>query len=72
MVVTVRDVLDDDLFSTASPRVEVAAGDLDAAVRWVFTNEREDVASFLTGGELLVVEGRSWPPMVVSLDSAIM
>lgn len=59
MVVTVRDVLDDDLFSTASPRVEVAAGDLDAAVRWVFTNEREDVASFLTGGELLVVEGRS-------------
>ena len=59
MVVTVRDVLDDDLFSTASPCVETAAGDLDAAVRWVFTNEREDVASFLTGGELLVVEGRS-------------
>ncbi len=59
MVVTVRDVLDDDLFSTALPCVEVASGDLDAAVRWVFTNEREDVASFLTGGELLVVEGRS-------------
>ena len=59
MVVTVRDVLDDDLFSTASPCVETAAGNLDMAVRWVFTNEREDVASFLTGGELLVVEGRS-------------
>ncbi len=59
MVVTVRDILDDDLFSTASPCVETASGDLDAAVRWVFTNEREDVASFLTGGELLVVEGRS-------------
>lgn len=58
MVVTVGDVLDDDLFSTALPRVEVAAGGLDAAVRWVFTNEREDVASFLTGGELLVVEGQ--------------
>ena len=59
MVVTVRDVLGDALFSTASPCVEVAAGDLDESVRWVFTNEREDVASFLAGGELLVVEGRS-------------
>ena len=41
------------------PQVEVAGDSLDNPVRWVFTNEREDVASFLAGGELLVVEGRS-------------
>ncbi|MFR1606126.1 MAG: hypothetical protein ACLSUZ_07870 [Bifidobacterium pseudocatenulatum] len=59
MAVTVREVLDDTLVATAEPQVEVAGDSLDKPVRWVFTNEREDVASFLAGGELLVVEGRS-------------
>lgn len=59
MVVTVRDVLKDELFATADPRIEVFGSGLDKPVRWVFTNEREDVASFLSGGELLVVEGSS-------------
>jgi len=59
MAVTVREVLDDALVATAEPQVEVAGDSLDNPVRWVFTNEREDVASFLAGGELLVVEGRS-------------
>lgn len=56
MVVTVRDVLDDELFTAADLRVEVPGSGLDRPVRWVFANEREDVASFLSGGELLIVE----------------
>ncbi len=52
MAVTVREVLDDTLVATAEPQVEVAGDSLDKPVRWVFTNEREDVASFLAGGEL--------------------
>lgn len=59
MVVTVNDVLNDGLFATALPQVEIAGDGLGKPVRWVFTNEREDVASFLSGGELLMVEGRS-------------
>ena len=59
MVVTVNDVLNDGLFSTALPQVEIAGDGLGQPVRWVFANEREDVASFLSGGELLIVEGRS-------------
>lgn len=59
MVVTVNDVLNGDVFSTALPKVEISGPGLEKPVRWVFTNEREDVASFLSGGELLVVEGRS-------------
>ena len=47
------------MYGCAEPQVEVAGDSLDKPVRWVFTNEREDVASFLAGGELLVVEGRS-------------
>lgn len=46
MAVTVREVLDDALVATAEPQVEVAGDSLDNPVRWVFTNEREDVASF--------------------------
>ena len=52
MAVTVREVLDDALVATAEPQVEVAGDSLDNPVRWVFTNEREDVASFLAGGDL--------------------
>ena len=59
MAVTVREVLDDASVATAEPQVEVVGDSLDNPVRWVFTNEREDVASFLAGGELLVVEGRA-------------
>ena len=44
MAVTVREVLDDALVATAEPQVEVAGDSLDNPVRWVFTNEREDVA----------------------------
>ena len=59
MAVTVREVLDDALVATAEPQVEVAGDSLDNPVRWVFTNEREDVASFLAGGELELRPG-SW------------
>ena len=59
MAVTVREVRDDTLVATAEPQVEVAGDSLDKPVRWVFTNEREDVASFLAGGAILVVEWRS-------------
>ena len=71
MAVTVREVLDDTLVATAEPQVEVAGDSLDKPVRWVFTNEREDVASFLAGGELLVVEGRSLLDCIVAFLSSI-
>lgn len=46
-------------FRLAGPVVEHEGDGLDRPVRWVFANEREDVANFLSGGEMLLVEGRS-------------
>ena len=30
---------------------------MDRTVRWAYTNERYDIASFLSGGELVIIEG---------------
>lgn len=51
MTVSIRSVLHNTQFKRADPVVEVEGKDLDTPVRWVFTNEREDVSSFLSGGE---------------------
>lgn len=59
MAVTVMDVLHDGVLKDALPKVEVAGCGLGKPVRWVFSNEREDAASFLYGGELLIIEGRT-------------
>lgn len=60
MVMMVRDALSDDIFRTA--RAQILSGDdeaLDKRVRWVYTNERADIATFLSGGEMLVIEGNA-------------
>ena len=60
MTVSIRSVLHNTQFKRADPVVEVEGKDLDTPVRWVFTNEREDVSSFLSGGEMLIIEGSLW------------
>lgn len=59
MTVSIRSVLHNTQFKRADPVVEVEGKDLDMPVRWVFTNEREDVSSFLSGGEMLIIEGNA-------------
>lgn len=59
MAPTVRDVLDDAEFSRTRPELAAGVSGLDNIVRWAYTNERYDVASFLSGGELLIIEGRA-------------
>ena len=59
MALTVRDVLDDAEFSRTRPEVAAGISGLDNIVRWAYTNERYDVASFLSGGELLIIEGHA-------------
>ena len=59
MTVSIRSVLHNTQFKRADPVVEVEGKDLDTPVRWVFTNEREDVSSFLSGGEMLIIEGNA-------------
>ena len=61
MTVSIRSVLHNTQFKRADPVVEVEGKDLDTPVRWVFTNEREDVSSFLSGGEMLIIEGNALP-----------
>lgn len=58
MVVTMRSVLSEATFRKAEPEVEVGEDLLDRPVRWAFASERRDVASFLSGGELVLVDGR--------------
>ena len=57
MTVTVRDALERSALAQAAPTVEASADSLDNSVRWAYTNERYDVARFLSGGELVIVEG---------------
>lgn len=59
MTVSIRSVLHNTQFKRADPVVQVEGKDLDTPVRWVFTNEREDVSSFLSGGEMLIIEGNA-------------
>lgn len=59
MTVSIRSVLHNTQFKRADPVAEVEGKDLDTPVRWVFTNEREDVSSFLSGGEMLIIEGNA-------------
>lgn len=57
MSVTVRDLLHNDVFRQCSPIVAGGELGLDEPVRWVYTHERYDVTQFLSGGELLLIEG---------------
>lgn len=57
MALTLRDVLRDPVFTRTAPVWDAAASGLAREVRWVYTHERIDVAQFLQGGELLIIEG---------------
>lgn len=57
MPVTVRSVLELEIFRRAGARILVGGGGLDRQVRWVHMGEVPDIASFLVGGELLLTAG---------------
>lgn len=57
MAVTVREVLEESALRKADPVILAGGDSLGNAVRWATTSERYDVASFLPGGELLILEG---------------
>lgn len=57
MAVSVRKILETTLMRQADPSVEAGEGALSNAVRWAYASERYDVASFLSGGELVIAEG---------------
>lgn len=67
MTVTVREALERSVLAQADPVVEAADASLGNAVRWAYTNERYDVARFLCGGELVIVEGSA---LFAHLDDA--
>lgn len=52
-----REVLDLPVLRRASPIVVAGADRLDNAVRWLHVSEQVDVATFLSGGELLLTTG---------------
>ncbi|MEE1296414.1 MAG: PucR family transcriptional regulator [Bifidobacterium sp.] len=57
MTVTMDQVLERSAMRLTDPEVVAGAAGLGNAVRWVVTNERYDAARFLSGGELVLVEG---------------
>lgn len=57
MSVTVREVLALDVLRRAEPRVVAGADHLDRPVRWVHIAEISDIATLISGGELLLTTG---------------
>jgi PucR family transcriptional regulator, purine catabolism regulatory protein len=57
MSITVRQVLDLEVLRRAGPRVVAGAAQLDRPVRWVHIAEIADIASLISGGELLLTTG---------------
>lgn len=57
MTLTMQDVMTDSVLERTDPTVEAGADGLGGTVRWAYTNERYDIASFLSGGELVIIEG---------------
>ena len=57
MTLTMQDVMADPMFERTAPTVEAGEAGMSGTVRWAYTNERYDIASFLSGGELVIIEG---------------
>lgn len=57
MTLTMHDVMTDPMFARTDPTIEAGEAGMDRTVRWAYTNERYDIASFLSGGELVIIEG---------------
>ena len=57
MTLTMHDVMTDPMFARTDPTIEAGEAGMGGTVRWAYTNERYDIASFLSGGELVIIEG---------------
>lgn len=57
MTITVWDVFHDSVFQQGDPQICAGSAGMNGAVRWVYTHERYDVTEFLSGGEMLIIEG---------------
>ncbi len=57
MSLTLRDVVDLELFRRGGARVVAGEAGLDNRVRWVHVTELPDIAHLLTGGELILTTG---------------
>ncbi|KAA8815712.1 PucR family transcriptional regulator [Bifidobacterium vespertilionis] len=66
MSVTMWDVFRDPVFRQCDPLIAAGRAGLDHEIRWAYTQERYDVTKFLSGGELLIIEGSS----LAALDDA--
>ena len=65
MALSIKDVLELEIFQLAAARVVSGATHLDRPVRWVHISELPDIARLLKGGELLLTTGmgfRGDPP----------
>lgn len=60
-LLTVADVLAEQVVQAGGPEVIVGAEALDAEVRWVHVSDSAGVARLLDGGELLLSTGAGWP-----------
>lgn len=69
---TVAELLAEQAFREGVPEVIVGGDALDAPVRWVHTSERDDIATHLTGRELLLSMGTAWPDGDAELESFMM
>lgn len=59
MSITMWDVFGDPVFRQCEPLIAAGRSGMDGEVRWAYTEERYDVTRFLSGGELLIIEGSS-------------
>lgn len=57
MSVTVWDVFRNPVLRQCDPLIAAGSRGMDRAVRWAYSHERYDVTQFLSGGELLIIEG---------------
>ncbi|NMN00034.1 Purine catabolism regulatory protein-like family [Bifidobacterium sp. DSM 109958] len=57
MSVTVWDVFRDPVLRQCDPLIAAGSRGMDHVVRWAYSHERYDVTQFLSGGELLIIEG---------------
>lgn len=57
MLVNIWNIVHGPIFGQCEPLVVAGRGGMNNAVRWAYTHERYDVTQFLSGGELLIIEG---------------
>lgn len=68
MSMNVWDVFHDSVFQKCNPCVVAGEQGMKRIVRWVYTHERYDVTKFLSGGEMLIIEGSTLSQHADSAD----